>query len=313
MTDSARTEPRFDRYPTRLAATSNPSPIIPRRGPIVRGSRHELDTATGVVDAASRFEADGFLALPGFFPPHDVATWADEANRIERWCAKARPPEAFFERASGALRSLFDVPKFSDLFADLARHPRLLRLAAAIVGEETYLHQTRLNYKPAYTGTGFYWHSDFETWHAEDGMPEMQAVSVSIALRDNTTFNGPLMLIPGSHRSFVSCIGVTPDDHYRTSLVDQRVGTPPHTQLDHLIAAHGLRMPTGPAGSVVLFDCNTLHASYDNLSPDPRTNLFLVYNARSNELQAPFAARRCRPRFVAHRPLDQETTEASVP
>jgi ectoine hydroxylase len=80
-----------------------------------------------------------------------------------------------------------------------------------------------------------------------------------------------------------------------------------------LIAAGGLTTSVGPAGSVIVFDCNTQHASYDNLSPDPRANLFIVYNACSNELQAPFAARRCRPRFVAYRPRGDSPGEPSAP
>ncbi len=301
MTNASRTPARFDPYATRFEVASTPPKIVPRRAPVVRGRAEELATATGIADAAERFEADGFLSLRGFFSPHEAALWLEEACRLERWCLDARPEEAFFERASGSLRSLFDPPKFSESLAALARDPRLTRIATTILDDEHYVHQARLNYKPAYTGTGFYWHSDFETWHAEDGMPDMRAISVSIALRENNTFNGPLMLIPGSHRSFVPCIGVTPDDHYRTSLVSQRVGTPTAEMLDKCIAAGGLEMPVGPAGSVVIFDCNTLHASYNNLSPEARTNLFLVYNARSNALQAPFAARRCRPEFVAHR------------
>jgi len=302
MTDAAASPLRFDPFPTRLAVAPSPPRLLRRRGPTVRGDASELAAVTRRGDAATEFEADGFLALPEFFSKSEAAAWIYEVQRLEQWCVEARPEEAFFERASGSLRSLFDVTKFSDQFAALARDPRLLRIAAAIIGDEPYLHQARLNYKPAYTGTGYYWHSDFETWHAEDGMPEMRAVSVSIALRENNQFNGPLMLIPGSHQFFIPCIGHTPDDHYLTSLVAQRVGTPLPEQLDRLIAAGGLEMPVGPAGSVVVFDCNALHASYNNLSSAPRSNLFFVYNARSNALQEPYAARRCRPSFVAHRP-----------
>jgi ectoine hydroxylase len=302
MTEAA-IRARYDAYPTRLTTTAAPSPIR-RATPVVRGDPTELECATGRPDAAQHFADDGFLQLDGFFGVADAAAWADEARRLERWSIAERPPEAFFE-PGGALRSLFDVPRFSDRFEKLAREPRLTRIAAALLGDEPYIHQARLNYKPAYTGTGFYWHSDFETWHAEDGMPDMRAVSISIALCDNTAFNGPLLVIPGSHREFVPCVGATPHEHYRESLVEQKIGTPARAQLDRLIQSGGLRMATGPAGSIFVFDCNTLHASSDNLSDAARTNLFLVYNARSNALRAPFAAERCRPDFVAARRCDE--------
>src|SRR5690606_18864515 len=111
------------------------------------------------------------------------------------------------EPASGVIRSIFAVPTVSDVFGTLARDKRLLRVAKQLLGGDVYLHQTRLNLKPGFEGKEFYWHSDFETWHAEDGMPRMRAVSFSISLTDNHPHNGPLMIIPGSHRVFVPCIG----------------------------------------------------------------------------------------------------------
>ncbi len=74
--------------------------------------------------------------------------------------------------------------------------------ARQILGSDVYVHQSRINVKPGFGATGFYWHSDFETWHAEDGLPNMRTVSVSIALTENFDTNGGLMIMPGSHKSF---------------------------------------------------------------------------------------------------------------
>jgi ectoine hydroxylase len=93
------------------------------------------------------------------------------------------------------------------VIAELIRDPRILERARQLLGSEV-----------------FYWHSDFETWHAEDGMPAPRAVSMSLALTANFTFNGGLMVMPGSHRTFVPCIGETPADHYKASLKEQEIG-----------------------------------------------------------------------------------------
>src|SRR3546814_10424765 len=77
-----------------------------------------------------------------------------------------------------------------------------------------------------FKGREFYWHSDFETWHVEDGMPRMRALSMSVLLAENTPHNGPLMVIPGSHRTYLTCLGETPDDHYLSSLKKQEYGVP---------------------------------------------------------------------------------------
>ena len=59
-----------------------------------------------------------------------------------------------------------------------------------------------------------------------------------------------------------------------------------------------------------LFDCNTMHGSNGNITPFPRTNAFLVYNAVSNRLQAPFGADAPRPGFIAARDAASIRAEA---
>ncbi|HBS14675.1 MAG TPA: ectoine hydroxylase, partial [Alcanivorax sp.] len=206
------------------------------------------------------------------------------------------------EPGSEEIRSLFAVHFLSERFRQLARDPRLTGRARQILGGDVYVHQSRINYKPGFHGKGFNWHSDFETWHAEDGMPSMHAVSASIVLTDNHHFNGPLMLIPGSHKVFVPCLGATPDDHHKQSLKTQEFGVPGNDVLQALIERGGIEAPTGKAGGLILFDCNTLHGSNANMSPDPRSNVFFVYNRRDNVCDRPYAARRRRPSFLAHGP-----------
>jgi ectoine hydroxylase len=185
--------------------------------------------------------------------------------------------------------------------ARLAADERLAGVASFLLDDQVYLHQTRLNYKPGFKGKEFYWHSDFETWHAEDGMPRMRALSMSVLLAENTPHNGPLMVMPGSHKTYVTCVGETPDDHYRMSLRKQEYGVPDELSLAELAHKHGIDAPTGKPGTVILFDCNTMHGSNGNITPFPRANAFLVYNAVSNRLVEPFGADKPRPHFIAER------------
>lgn len=91
-----------------------------------------------------------------------------------------------------------DVTELSTVLDTLRNtHGRSLRTAHN--GGDVYIHQSRINDKFGFKGSGFNWHSDLETWHSEDGMPRMRALSASLMLTDNNEFNGPLMLIPGSH------------------------------------------------------------------------------------------------------------------
>ncbi|MGI9574909.1 ectoine hydroxylase [Alloalcanivorax xenomutans] len=287
-----------DPYPTRLARTPD-QPWLQRREAVIKGSADQGPLSAKQLDA---FEKQGFLFEPGFLGTEEIEALRREMSSLMNTPSFRGRPFTITEPDSQEIRSLFAVHFLSRRFRQLAEDPRLIGRARQILGGEPYVHQSRINYKPGFKGKGFNWHSDFETWHAEDGMPAMHAVSASIVLTDNHTFNGPLMLIPGSHKVFVPCLGETPENHHEQSLQRQEIGVPGETILAELIRRHGIEAPTGAAGGLLLFDCNTLHGSNANMSPDPRSNVFFVYNRRDNRCQAPFAARRRRPEFLAHDP-----------
>jgi len=99
----------------------------------------------------------------------------------------------------------------------------------------------------------------------------------------------------------VACVGETPEDHFRQSLRKQEYGVPDPASLSALVEAGGIAQATGPAGTTVFFDCNTMHGSNGNITPAPRSNVFIVYNAVSNRVGAPYGPRRPRPEFLAER------------
>lgn len=191
--------------------------------------------------------------------------------------------------------------RISEVFARLVADERLVGAARQILGSDVYVHQSRINVKPGFGASGFYWHSDFETWHAEDGLPNMRTVSVSVALTENHDTNGGLMIMPGSHRSFLGCAGETPEDNYKKSLQMQDAGIPSDGALTEMAEAHGIKLFTGKAGSATWFDCNAMHGSGDNITPFPRSNVFIVFNSVENTAQEPFAAPVRRPEFIGAR------------
>lgn len=249
----------------------------------------------------ARFDRDGYLVLEDLFSEEEVTFLQREAGSLLADPDALDAETIIIERGSREIRSIFDIHRQSAAMARLAADERLAGLARFLLDDEVYIHQSRLNYKPGFQGKEFYWHSDFETWHVEDGMPQMRALSMSVLLAENTPHNGPLMLIPGSHRTFLACAGETPEDHYKASLKKQEYGVPDEDSLAELAHDHGIVAPTGKPGTVVLFDCNVMHGSNGNITPFPRANAFLVYNAVSNRLGAPFSTQKPRPPFIAAR------------
>lgn len=284
-----------DRYPTRLTE-GEPTPFA-RVDPVVWGTSPGPVSTTDI-DAYKR---DGFLAIDQLVPAAEAAVLLAEAQRLASE-ARGRDDERWVrEPNSNEVRSVFEVHRISMRFAALVADDRFAGIARQLLGSDVAIHQSRINLKPGFGGKEFDWHSDFETWHAEDGLPAMRAVSISLALTPNFTCNGPLMIIPGSHETFIPCVGETPDAHYRESLRRQEVGVPDHDVIATLARTSGIRLLTGAAGSATVFDNNCLHGSNSNISPYPRSNVFIVYNSVDNPLAPPFAAARPRPSFIADR------------
>lgn len=283
-----------DRYPTRGIQAG----LQPRQEPVVYGTP---DTGPLNAGQLADYAQQGFLTFSSLFTAEELKSWQAELARLRNDAQTLAQESAITEPGSGELRSIFAVHKTNAILKKLCRDTRLVAIARQLLGSDVYIHQSRINYKPGFKGKEFYWHSDFETWHAEDGMPAMRAVSCSISLTENTAYNGPLLVIPGSHRQFLACAGETPENHYRQSLKKQEYGVPDDASLTELVADGGITATTGPAGSVTFFECNLMHGSNSNITPLPRSNVFVVFNSVDNTLQEPFCGRPSRPWFIAER------------
>ena len=295
-------------YPSRHAKMAE---FLPRLDPVVHADWNKGAPISR--EQAAQFDRDGYLVLDTLFAEEEVTFLQCEARALLADPSALEEETVITEPGSREIRSIFRIHAQSRAIARLAADARLAGVARFLLDDEVYIHQSRLNYKPGFQGKEFYWHSDFETWHVEDGMPRMRALSMSVLLAENTPNNGPLMLIPGSHRSFLTCVGQTPEDHYRMSLKRQEYGVPDEDSLAELAHRHGIAAPTGKPGSVVIFDCNIMHGSNGNITPFPRANAFLVYNAVSNRLAAPFGVKKPRPEFVAARGEPQPIVPVSGP
>jgi ectoine hydroxylase len=289
--------PISDNYRSR---TNKDSAIISRREPVVY-SNVEAIANESTKSIVRGFERDGYALIEDLFSEEEVSSWDAEIQSLAETEEIKKRDESFLEPGSTNVRSIFRVHTLSDLVDRLVRDPRLLDLARTILGSDVYVHQSRANLKPGFRGKEFYWHSDFETWHVEDGMPAMRAISCSVLLTDNDDTNGPLMLMPGSQKYFISCVGETPDNHYKESLKKQEYGVPDDDSLRFLAKQCGIKTIKAKAGSVVFFDCNTMHGSNSNISPFDRRNLFFVYNSVENSLEEPKYGLSPRPEYVATR------------
>ncbi|HIW45381.1 MAG TPA: ectoine hydroxylase [Candidatus Yaniella excrementigallinarum] len=281
-----------DNYPTR---NDDKTTVIDRPDPVVYG--WDLEGPLTKEDLQS-FDKTGYLSIDQLLTPEELQECRDELERLANDPASKDDEATITEAQSNEVRSIFNVHRTNEIFKKLANDPRIVRRLEQILGSQVYVHQSRINYKPGFVGKDFWWHSDFESWHAEDGLPSPRAASISISLTDNYSFNGPLMIMPGSHKKYISCAGGTPEENYKQSLVMQGAGVPDKDTLTEFADEYGIDVLEGPAGGAVIFDSNCMHASNGNVTPYSRSNIFLVYNSVDNAAQEPFGAPSTRPEFI---------------
>jgi ectoine hydroxylase len=239
----------------------------------------------------AQFERDGYLFFPSLFSPDEVrvlnAAVPDLYARREAFNVR--------EKGSDAVRTNFAAHLYSEPFARLARHPRMVEPVQALFGEPLYMHQFKINGKMAFEGDVWQWHQDYGTWKNDDLMPEPRAMNVAIFLDDVNAFNGPLMFIPGSHRK-----GVV-DARHDLSTTSYPLWTVDNALIAQLVQRAGGKQggivsPQGPAGSMILFHSCLVHASTSNLSPWNRVSVYLSLCAVGNHIR-----RFKRPAYIAHR------------
>ena len=158
-----------------------------------------------------------------------------------------------------------------------------------LFGEKLYMHQFKINAKAKFDGDVWQWHQDYGTWARDDGMPEAKAMNISVFLDEVFTFNGPLMLIPKSHKHGVLAAG---HDKATTSYP---LWTLDHATVEKLVDEGGLVVPTGKPGGVLMFHGNLVHGSAGNITPFSRKIVYLTLNAVSNHIRKP-----TRPEWIAH-------------
>jgi ectoine hydroxylase len=220
----------------------------------------------------TQFDRDGYLFFPGHFSPEETKAMTDAVPELYA----RREAYNVREKGKDAVRTNFAAHMYSEPFAKLARHPRMIEPVQDLFGEKLYMHQFKINGKMAFEG-------------------DERAMNIAIFLDDVNEYNGPLMFIPGSHKK-----GVIDAKH------DLTTTSYPLWTVDNKLIAQlveraggkqgGIASPKGPAGSMIVFHSCLVHASSANLSPFNRVAVYLSLCAVSNHIR-----RHKRPEYIAHR------------
>ena len=165
-----------------------------------------------------------------------------------------------------------DAPRFRRLKHPVTRHPEfdalmrspaIIDRVAPLLGGTVRFDHSKLNFKPVGGSAKVEWHQDWAFYpHTNDDL-----LAVGVMVEDCTPENGPLMIIPGSHRGEVY-------DHHQGGVFCG--GVPADALADQVDRAVTL---TAPAGSISIHHVRALHASSENRSDRERPLLLYSYSA----------------------------------
>ena len=221
----------------------------------------------------AEYRERGFLLLPALLRPEEVEVLRSAMPALTDRDA----PQIRRDAPGGPPKIVYAPHADSATYAAVVRLPRVLQPVQQLLGEAAWLYQSRINLKLPFAGDAWSWHQDFTAWHRNDGMPRPHAVMTAVFLHDCTVANGPLLVVPGSHRDDLDAILDREADVEGYKVERVTVET-----LARLAERGGIEDLRGRAGSVAFIHPTLLHGSAANMTPWARSILYLNYSAASN-------------------------------
>lgn len=222
------------------------------------------------------FHANGYLVVEDVVTPdqlaamrRDFAAWVEESRGQSAPYGETIDGRPRFDLEPGhtsdrpGLRRIASPAEISDAFHQVMANSRMVDAVADLIGPNVKLHHTKINSKLPGTKTVVEWHQDFPfTPHSNDDL-----VTALLMIDEVTDDNGPLEVLPGSHRGPIESLW---RDGRFTGAVDK--------ETTERCAASAVRC-IGKAGAVCLMHTRLLHGSAPNNSDRPRTLYIVVYSA----------------------------------
>ena len=212
---------------------------------------------------------NGYLALESYVPEEWLARLRQATEEMVERSAALDASDLTFDLEPGHTR---DAPRLRRLSSPLEHHPIYLEFATApvildliadLVGPDVTFHHSKLNFKWAGGGEEVKWHQDIQFWPHTNYSP----LTLGVCLNDVGPEQAPLGVVPGSHKGELF-------DQYNDK--GEWAGCLAAADLDRAGVANAVYLG-GPAGTVTLHNCRTIHGSKPNLSDAGRPLLLHTY------------------------------------
>ena len=207
-----------------------------------------------VEDVISQKQLDEMLSLVNnFFETSKNITENDNIYDLEDGHSPINP----------RLKRVKQPHQHTEFFWDIIKNSKIENILIDLLGQDISLKTSKLNTKAPGGGSAVEWHQDWAFYpHTNDNV-----LALGLMLNDVTIDNGPLMVIPESHKgpvlshnnNGVFCGAINPDDK--------------DFDINKAITL------TGKARSMTIHHARTLHGSAPNNSDKDRLMLFYECNS----------------------------------
>jgi phytanoyl-CoA hydroxylase len=211
----------------------------------------------------------GALVVPDVLTPDEVRTLSDVTDGfVERARGLAGHTEIYdLEDSHTAdnprVRRIKAAHLHHPAYAALTGHPNIIAVLQALWGPDIRFDTAKLNMKCAGFGAPVEWHQDWAFYpHTNDNL-----AAVGVMFDDMAMENGPLMVVPGSHK------GPTFDHHADGVFCGAMDPANGDVDFGKAVAL------TGKAGSITVHHVRAVHGSAPNISDRDRRLLLFQFRA----------------------------------
>jgi len=215
--------------------------------------------------------ANGYLLVEKAVPAELIETLRRVTDEMVEQTRAMRGSDAVWDLEPGHSA---ERPKLRRLSSPCDHHPAywhaasqsvLADIVADLVGPDVKFHHSKLNFKASDGGAEVKWHQDIQFWPHTNYSP----LTVGTYLYDCGPEQGPLGVIPGSHNG--ELFNQYNDKGQWTGYIAER--DMPRVAVDKA------EYLCGPAGSITIHNCRTVHGSKPNNSLHGRPLFLLTFSA----------------------------------
>jgi ectoine hydroxylase len=230
-----------------------------------------LDTAILSQAQREQYQRNGWVAVPGLVD----SGWLERLRRVtDEFVDASRElteSNILYDLDVGhtadepRLRRLSSPTDLHATYWEFASQSVITDVAVDLLGPDVKFHHSKLNFKAPRGGEEVKWHQDIQFWPHTN----YDLLTIGVFLEDVEAGMGEVGFVPRSHDGPLFDL-YDEDERWVGALRDRDV---------ERAGVDAAEYPIGPAGTITVHNCRTVHGSAPNRSDRPRPLLLQTYAA----------------------------------